>query len=150
MHFGGESLSSLAPKTWYFVPDSFKNENSLLKRFKNRIKTWTTYKCPCRIFKIYIGQFSDEMLKFKTFSNHVLTSVLWEGCLIYFIEWHRYASKLDHYVLIVVKEGILTKNSASQRRIRSFRLSDALQQSSKQTKLHKGMHFWNFSKFSWL
>ena len=37
------------------VPDSFKNENSL-ERFKNRIKTSTTDKCPCRICKVYIGQ----------------------------------------------------------------------------------------------
>ena len=55
VYFGSESLSSLAPKIWDLVPDSFKNENSL-ERFKNRIKTWTTDKCPCRICKIYIGQ----------------------------------------------------------------------------------------------
>ena len=84
------------------------------------------------------------MLKFKSFSDHVLTSVLSEGCLICFIEWYRYALKPDHYVLIVVKEGILTENSASQRRIKSFRLSNALQQISKQRKLLKGMHFWIF------
>ena len=28
VHFGSESLSSLAPKIWDLVPDSFKNENS--------------------------------------------------------------------------------------------------------------------------
>ena len=55
VYFGSESLSSLAPKIWDLVPDSFKNENSL-ERFKNRIKIWTTGKCPCRICKIYIGQ----------------------------------------------------------------------------------------------
>ena len=48
VYFGSESLSSLTPKKWDLVPDSFKNENSL-ERFKNRIKTWTTDKCPCRI-----------------------------------------------------------------------------------------------------
>ena len=50
-----ESLSSLAPKIWDLVPDSFKNENSL-ERFKNRIKTWTTDKCPYRICKTYTSQ----------------------------------------------------------------------------------------------
>ena len=55
VYFGSESLSSLAPKIWDLVPDSFKNENSL-ERFKNRVKTWTTDKCSCRICKIYIGQ----------------------------------------------------------------------------------------------
>ena len=48
VHFGSESLSFLAPKIWDFVPNSFKNEN--------RIKTWTTDKCPCRICKVNIGQ----------------------------------------------------------------------------------------------
>ena len=38
VYFGSESLSSLAPKIWDLVPDSFKNENSL-ERFKNRITT---------------------------------------------------------------------------------------------------------------
>ena len=55
VYFGSESLSSLAPKIWDLVPDSFKNENSL-ERFKNRIKTWTIDKCPCRICKVCIGQ----------------------------------------------------------------------------------------------
>ena len=41
VYFGSESLSSLAPKIWDLVPDSFKNKNSL-ERFKNRIKTWAT------------------------------------------------------------------------------------------------------------
>ena len=55
VQFGNESLSSLAPKIWNLVPDSFKDEKSL-GRFKNRIKTWTTDKCACRICKVYIGQ----------------------------------------------------------------------------------------------
>ena len=38
MYFGSDNLSSLAPKTWDFVPDSFKNQKSL-QMFKNRIKT---------------------------------------------------------------------------------------------------------------
>ena len=54
VYSGSESLSSLAPKIWDLVPDSFKNENSP-ETFKNRIKTWTTDKCPCQICKVYIG-----------------------------------------------------------------------------------------------
>ena len=54
VHLGSESLSSLAPEIWDFVPDGFKNEKSL-ERFKYRIKSWTTDKCPCRICKVYIG-----------------------------------------------------------------------------------------------
>ena len=46
LYYGNESLSSLAPNIWDLVPDYFKNEKSL-ERFKNRIKTWTTDKCPC-------------------------------------------------------------------------------------------------------
>ena len=53
--FGSERLSSLAPKIWDLVPDSFNNEHSP-ERFKSRIKYWTTDKCPCRICKVYIGQ----------------------------------------------------------------------------------------------
>ena len=55
VYFGSKSLSSLAPKIWDLAPDSFKNGNSL-ERFKNRIKTWTTDKYPCRICKVYISQ----------------------------------------------------------------------------------------------
>ena len=55
VYFGSKSLSSLAPKIWDLVPDSFKNENSP-ERFKSRIKYWTTDKYPCRICNVYIGQ----------------------------------------------------------------------------------------------
>ena len=55
MYFGSKNLSSVAPKIWDLVPDSFENENSL-ERFKDRIKTWTSDKCQCRICKLYIGQ----------------------------------------------------------------------------------------------
>ena len=66
VYFGSESLSSLAPKIWDLVPDSFKNENSL-ERFKNRIKTWTTDKSSCRICK-YI---SAKQGLFKLFRCHL-------------------------------------------------------------------------------
>ena len=55
VYFGSKNLFSLAPKIWDLVPDNSKNENSL-ERFKNRIKTWATDKCWCRIFKVYIHQ----------------------------------------------------------------------------------------------
>ena len=55
VYFGSKSFSSVAPKIWDLVADSFKNGN-LLERFKNMIKTWTTDKFPCRICKVYIGQ----------------------------------------------------------------------------------------------
>ena len=55
VYFGSEILSSLVPKIWDLVPDNSKNENSL-EKFKNRIKIWTTDKCPRRICKVYIGQ----------------------------------------------------------------------------------------------
>ena len=55
LYFCSERLSSLARKMWDLVPDSFKNKKSL-ERFKNRIKTYTIDKCPCRICKIYVGE----------------------------------------------------------------------------------------------
>ena len=54
VYFGAESISSLAPKIWELIPDILKNETSL-SSFRQKIKTWTTNKCPCRICKKYIG-----------------------------------------------------------------------------------------------
>ena len=55
VHYGSESLVSLAPKIWELVPDSIR-EVKTLSIFKNKIKAWTTDKCPCRLCKNYIGQ----------------------------------------------------------------------------------------------
>ena len=55
VHYGSESLVSLAPKIWELIPDSIR-EVKTLSIFKNKIKTWTTDKCPCRLCKSYIGQ----------------------------------------------------------------------------------------------
>ena len=55
VHYGNESLLSLAPKIWKLVPDSIR-EVKTLSIFKNKIKAWTTDKCPCRLCKNYIGQ----------------------------------------------------------------------------------------------
>ena len=53
-HHGSESLVSLALKIWKRVPDSIR-EVKTLSIFKNKIKAWTTDKCPCRLYKNYIG-----------------------------------------------------------------------------------------------
>ena len=50
-----ESLVSLALKIWELIPDSIKGVKTL-SVFKNKIKAWTTDKCPCRLCKYYIGQ----------------------------------------------------------------------------------------------
>ena len=55
VHYGRESLVSLAPKIWELVPDSIR-EVKTLSIFKNKIKAWTTDKCPCGLCKKYIGQ----------------------------------------------------------------------------------------------
>ena len=47
-YFGIESISSLAPKLWELVPSEIKKAKSL-NIFKEKIKSWTTGKCPCRL-----------------------------------------------------------------------------------------------------
>jgi len=54
VNYGSESLSSLAPKIWELLPTSIKEE-TILSKFKAKIKTWTTDKCPCRLCKKYIS-----------------------------------------------------------------------------------------------
>ena len=54
VYFGDESVSSLAPKIWELIPGTLKNETSL-SAFKQKIKTWRTEKCPCRLCKKYVG-----------------------------------------------------------------------------------------------
>ena len=48
VHYGRESLVSLAPKIWELVPDSIR-EVKTLSIFKNKIKAWTTDKYPCQL-----------------------------------------------------------------------------------------------------
>ena len=55
VYYGRESFVSVAPKIWELVPDSI-GELKTLSTFKNKIKAWTTDKCPCRLCKNYIGQ----------------------------------------------------------------------------------------------
>ena len=54
VYFGTESVSSLAPKIWELVPGEIKRASSL-HIFKEKIKSWTTDKCPCRLCKKYVG-----------------------------------------------------------------------------------------------
>lgn len=55
VHFGSESLSSLAPKIRELAPHSIKEEKTS-SVFKNKIKVWGTAKCPCRLCKNAVGQ----------------------------------------------------------------------------------------------
>ena len=54
VYFGRESMSSLAPRVWEIVPFEITNAKSP-DIFKEKIKLWTTDKCPSRFCKIYIG-----------------------------------------------------------------------------------------------
>ena len=53
VHYGSESLVSLAPKIWELVPDSIREVKTSI--FKNKIKAWTTDKFPCRLYKNDLG-----------------------------------------------------------------------------------------------
>ena len=53
VYFGTESISSLAPKLWELIPSEMKNAK--LNIFKEKIKSWATEKCPCRLCKTYVG-----------------------------------------------------------------------------------------------
>ena len=48
VHYGSESLLSLALKIWELVPDSIRIVKTL-SIFKNKVKAWTTNKCPGRL-----------------------------------------------------------------------------------------------------
>ena len=54
VYSGTESISSLAPKIWEIIPRGIRRANSLGK-FKEKIRSWTIDKCPCRLCKMYIG-----------------------------------------------------------------------------------------------
>ena len=55
VHYGSESLVSLASKIWELVQNSIR-ELKTLTIFKNKIKAWTNGKCSCRLCKNYIRQ----------------------------------------------------------------------------------------------
>ena len=54
VYFGTESISSLIPKLWELIQSEIKSAKSL-NIFKEKIKSWTTYKGPCRLCKTYVG-----------------------------------------------------------------------------------------------
>ena len=54
VYFGTESISLLAPKIREIITSDIRSANSL-GIFKEKIKFWTTDKCPCRLCKTYIG-----------------------------------------------------------------------------------------------
>ena len=54
VYFETESISSLVPKLWELIPSEIKRAKSL-NIFKEKIKSWTTDKCPCRLCKTYVG-----------------------------------------------------------------------------------------------
>ena len=54
VYFGTENISSLAPKLWELIPSEIKRAKSL-NIFKEKIKSWTTDKCPCKLCKMYVG-----------------------------------------------------------------------------------------------
>ena len=54
VYFGTESISCFAPKLWELIPSEIKNAKSL-NIFTEKIKSWTTDKCPCRLCTMYVG-----------------------------------------------------------------------------------------------
>ena len=61
VYFGTESISSLAPKIWELIPSDIRSPNSL-EIFKEKVKFWTTDKCPCTLCKTYIGNVDYSLL----------------------------------------------------------------------------------------
>ena len=53
-YFITERISSLAPNIWELVSCEIKNPESL-DIFYEKIKIWTTIKCPYRLYKKYIS-----------------------------------------------------------------------------------------------
>ena len=53
VYFGTKGISSLAPKLWELILSEIKSAKSL-NIFKEKIKSWTTDKCSCRLCKTYL------------------------------------------------------------------------------------------------
>ena len=54
VYFGAESIPLLAPRIWELISSYIRDAKSL-GIFKEKIKFWTTGKCPRRLCKTYIG-----------------------------------------------------------------------------------------------
>ena len=55
VYSGTETIPYLAPKLLESSPSEIKRAKSL-NIFKEKIKCWTTDKCPCRLCKTYVGE----------------------------------------------------------------------------------------------
>ena len=55
-NYGSESVKYLGPKIWNILPKVLK-DLSTLYNFKEKIKSWIPYDCPCKLCKIYIPDF---------------------------------------------------------------------------------------------
>ena len=53
-YFGTESISSLVAKLWVLIPSEIESVKSQ-DIFKEKIKSWRTDKCTCRLCKTYVG-----------------------------------------------------------------------------------------------
>ena len=51
---GQGSISYLGSLIWQLIPSEFKDLNTV-SAFKAAIRKWKPNKCPCRLFKTYIG-----------------------------------------------------------------------------------------------
>ena len=56
--YGSESLSYLGPRLWNILPDEYKKIQSV----KDKIRSWVTKNCPCRLCKIYIQRVGDSFV----------------------------------------------------------------------------------------
>ena len=55
--YGQNSLRELGTQVWNNLPEEFKSAPSLIN-FKNLIKTWSDFKCSCKMCKI-VGNIND-------------------------------------------------------------------------------------------
>ena len=53
VRFGTETLRTLGPKIWNFIPTEIKNISSL-SSFKDTVRKWIPVNCPCRLCQNYI------------------------------------------------------------------------------------------------
>ena len=53
VYFGTEGISFLATKLWELIRSEIKSAK-LLNIFKEKIKSWKTDKCPCRLCEMYV------------------------------------------------------------------------------------------------
>ena len=53
VRFGTETLRTLGPKIWNIIPLCIENSASFAI-FKQKIKSWTSVNCPCRLCINYV------------------------------------------------------------------------------------------------